>query len=968
MATTLADIAGELAPPGVGSIEVTGITADSRKVAPGFMFAALPGTETDGAHYIAQAIENGAVAIVGPRTLTPGIAGYVPVIRVDDPRKTLSIMAAHLHRGQPANVVAVTGTNGKTSVAAFVRQIWQLQGINAASMGTTGIEASYGVEKLAHTTPDPVQLHHSLARMAFHGVTHLALEASSHGLMQRRLDGVRLLAGAFTNLSRDHLDYHATFEDYFAAKMILFEELLPAGATAVVDADDPMSDEVGQICRNRGLRVVSVGKKGRDIRLLGVKGKGASQAIKVRVGAKTFETELPLVGAFQVSNALVAAGLAMAGGVGTADAIAALAQLKGAKGRLEQVAELANGARVFVDYAHTPDALDTALKALKPYAKGKLAVVFGAGGDRDAGKRSQMGEAAAATADRVYVTDDNPRSEEPQDIRRQVMEGCPDAIDAGGRAKAIETAMAELGKGDILLVAGKGHETGQEIAGEVHPFSDHDVVRELAGQPRRKDDGLWTSEALVAATGGELLGDVDQAIGGVSIDSRTVEPGELFFAIKGDSMDGHAYAADALKAGAALAVVSDVDKAMTKAGAVLKVQDTLKALEDLGRAARARSRAKIIAVTGSVGKTTTKDALRLALSACGKTHASVSSFNNHWGVPLSLARMPRDTEYGVFEIGMNHPGEITPLTEMVKPHVAIITQIAESHLGFFKSLDEIADAKAEIFSGMRPDGAAVINRDTPYFERLRDAARAQGLERIVGFGADDNADVRLDTAELHSSRSRVAANVLGEELSFEVGMPGAHVVMNTLAVLAAVKLSGADLVRSAQALAHMKPASGRGVRYKLRTGDGWFTLIDESYNANPASMRAALQILQHTSTGQGGRRIAVLGDMLELGENASRLHEELAQAVDAAGIDAVYTCGPEMRHLHEALPQGVAAAHAVSSAELESDVLGAVRAGDAVMVKGSLGSRMGPLVQALRDRFGDNTDTGHDDGADEGAN
>ena len=957
MTITLGELAGPLTPPGLSRVEITGITADSRQVVPGFLFAALPGTQIDGAKFIDDAVRAGASAVLGPKTLGPGIAGYVPVIRARDPRHELARMAAKLHGGQPATVAAVTGTNGKTSVVSFLRQIWRRLSLNAASMGTTGITTPYGSETLAHTTPDPVRTHQALARMAFHGVTHLALEASSHGLMQRRLDGVRLAAAAFTNLTRDHLEYHGSFDEYFAAKMILFDELLGEDAVAVVDADGEYAGDVSKRCVAKGIRLMTVGENGRDIRLLKRERTSLEQNLKLRIGGRITDVKFPLVGEFQVSNALVAAGLAIACGGKADEVIAALEHLQGAVGRLELVARAENGAPVFVDYAHTPDALDNALTALRPYAAGKLAIVFGAGGDRDTGKRSEMGEIVTRLADIAYVTDDNPRSEVPADIRRAILQGCPDGIEVDGRAAAIEQAIANLGTSDVLLIAGKGHETGQEIDGEVHPFSDHDVVRKATGQvvgEAQNDDALWSQDDLVNATGGELTGDVAGPVNGISIDSRTADTGDVFFAIKGDAMDGHDYAAKALADGASVAIVSRSDDEMIKAGAVIKVEDTLVALEKLGRAARARSNAQIIAITGSVGKTTTKAALKMALEASGATHASVASYNNHWGVPLTLARMPRDTKFGVFEIGMSHAGEITPLTDMVRPNIAIITTIAESHLGHFDSLAKIADAKAEIFDGMNESGIAIINRDTPYFEKLSDAAKKRGIERIIGFGKHDDADVKLGKLVLHSSCSCVTANVLGDEVCFKLGTPGEHVVMNALAVLAAVKVAGADLARAVMALGELQPAKGRGVRFKLPAEGGWFTLIDESYNANPASMRAVIALLGQASTGKGGRRIAVLGDMLELGENAQKLHEELAEPLSSAKIDTVYTCGEQMAHLHEILPKEQARVQAAKSEGLHEAVLGGLQAGDVVMVKGSLGSNMGPLVQAIRDKFKSN--------------
>jgi UDP-N-acetylmuramoyl-tripeptide--D-alanyl-D-alanine ligase len=462
---------------------------------------------------------------------------------------------------------------------------------------------------------------------------------------------------------------------------------------------------------------------------------------------------------------------------------------------------------------------------------------------------------------------------------------------------------------------------------------------------------LWTSAELLAAIGGRLEGDPPASFSGVSIDSRTLAPGEVFFAIRGERHDGHDFVESALAGGAGLAVVSRPSPAMAKRGALLVVDDPLRALERLGRAARDRSLARIVAITGSVGKTSSKEMIKLALAQTGLTHASAASHNNHWGVPLTLARMPRDAAFGVFEIGMNHAGEITPLTGMVRPHIAVVTQIAASHLGHFDSLEGIADAKAEIFSGVVDEGHALINRDTPFFDRLSAAARAADIRNIWSFGRHALADVRLERIALHESCSCVTAVVFGEPLIFKLGIPGEHQALNSLAVLGAVKLLGADLARAALALAAAGPAKGRGVRVRLRVPGGEVTVIDESYNANPASMSAALAVLGRSKPLRQGRRIAVLGDMLELGTEGPRLHAELASAIDAAGVDVVYACGPLMRNLWDCVAPARQGRYAQTSDELREPLLSDLRAGDVVMVKGSLGSRMGPLVEAAKARF-----------------
>jgi UDP-N-acetylmuramoyl-tripeptide--D-alanyl-D-alanine ligase len=463
---------------------------------------------------------------------------------------------------------------------------------------------------------------------------------------------------------------------------------------------------------------------------------------------------------------------------------------------------------------------------------------------------------------------------------------------------------------------------------------------------------LWTVEAMAAAMDAQRRGALPTAVGGISIDTRTIEPGEAFFAITGESRDGHEFVAAALEAGAGLAVVSEQRQSeMPGDGRLLIVPDVLDGLRKLAAAARARSSARIAAITGSVGKTGTKEALRLVFERQAETHASAASYNNHWGVPLSLARMPQTAEFGVFELGMNHAGEIAPLTRLVRPHVAIVTTVEPVHLEFFSSVEAIADAKAEIFFGVEPGGAAVVNRDNAHFVRLREAARAAGVGRIVSFGEHVDADARLGQVALRADCSAITANILGAEVTYKVGAPGRHVVLNSLVVLAAASLLDADLAVAALTLAELQPPAGRGARQTLAVPGGSALLIDESYNANPASMRAALALLGQMPMGSRGRRIAVLGDMLELGPRGRELHSALVEAVLAHDIDLVFCCGPLMRALWDALPSARRGGYAETSAALEAAVLGEVQAGDAVMVKGSLGSKMATIVAALTRKF-----------------
>jgi UDP-N-acetylmuramoyl-L-alanyl-D-glutamate--2,6-diaminopimelate ligase len=460
-----------------GATEVTGLAVDSRAVKPGDLFFAMAGHKTDGARFIASAISSGAVAVAGDHP-PPGTL-RVPFVTTSNPRRALALAAAKFYPRQPATIAAVTGTSGKTSVAAFTRQIWQRLGHQAASIGTIGLVSASRTIYGSLTTPDPIALHRQLDEIAREGVTHLALEASSHGLDQYRLDGIRVTAGGFTNLTRDHMDYHPDVEHYLAAKLRLFRDLVAAEGAAVISADHDCSQAVMSAARAKNLRIVAVGRKGNGqgegIRLVEADIDGFAQKLKLEHRGRMHAVRLPLVGEFQIENALVAAGLAIGTGNEAGAVFAELELLEGAKGRLEQVAER-NGAPIFIDYAHKPDALTKALQALRPYARRRLVVVFGAGGDRDAGKRPLMGAIAAENADVVIVTDDNPRSESPGSIRSAILSAAKGASEIGDRNEAIRSAIAGLQPGDALLIAGKGHETGQIVGNSTLPFSDHDAV------------------------------------------------------------------------------------------------------------------------------------------------------------------------------------------------------------------------------------------------------------------------------------------------------------------------------------------------------------------------------------------------------------------------------------------------------------------------------------------------------------
>lgn len=466
-------------------VEIHGLTADSRSVKPGYLFAALPGTQADGRRFIGAAVEAGAAAVLA----VPGTEAPVPVIESEEPRLTLALLAMRFFPGQPRTVAGITGTNGKTSVARFTQQLWSAFGLRAGTLGTLGAFAPGYEYALRHTTPDPIEIHQILSTMATMGTTHLAMEVSSHGLAQHRADGVQFRHAAFTNITQDHLDYHPTFEDYFQAKMRLLTDLLPKEGTLVVNADGPGSDRVAEEARSAGRKIMSVGRAGDEIVMTGLAPTPDGLKLGVAHGGREREVILPLIGAFQADNALVAAGLAIASGYDGHDVVEELSRLSAAPGRMQRAGTrtFAGGgeATAYVDFAHTPDAIEVALKAIRPHAEGRIIIVFGAGGDRDRRKRPLMATAAAARAEKVIVTDDNPRTEDAAAIRAEVMRGAALAEEVGDRREAISAGVAALEPGDVLLVAGKGHEQGQTIGTVTYPFDDVAVTEELMREASR---------------------------------------------------------------------------------------------------------------------------------------------------------------------------------------------------------------------------------------------------------------------------------------------------------------------------------------------------------------------------------------------------------------------------------------------------------------------------------------------------
>lgn len=877
------------------NIQINGISADWQNIGDGFLFAA----HKHKPDLVNNALKKGAAAALLPSKSgrrekakeweKAAATGLLTIATEADnpPQSTLwsDICAAWWGNKQPSFVAAVTGTNAKSSVVAFAEQIWRHCRVDAASLGTLGLSRNGRPSPRALTTQEPFALHRDLAALADARINHLAMEASSHALAQHRLDAVRLRVGVFTNLTAEHLDYHKNLDDYFAAKQRLFSELLPSGATAIIGSDYPYGRKLATAAAKRGLKVVEVGKNAADFKILAIKTSYEGTTCRFAYGGGEYSFSNGLVGDFQALNALFALALVVDGDCDFNEALRALNSLKPPNGRMEPISE-----RIFLDYAHTADALKNALTQLKGITRGRLLVVFGAGGDRDRQKRPKMGEVAASLADIAIITDDNPRNESAAAIRKQIISGAvggsAEIIEIADRNDAIAEAVGIMGEDDALLVAGKGHE-GEQIVGDKRlPFSDKRAV-ELATP-------LWSSDNT------EFLGDSSREwrACGVSIDSRTVKPGELFVALPSahsPTRDGVRFLADAATKGAAAAVTPRSQTPKKTPLPIVAVADSRIALTHLAERAVARTKATVIAVTGSVGKTDTKEFLSNILGRVGKTQASKGNHNNQLGLPLTLANLKADTEFAVVEAAMNHPGELTYLSTLARPKAVVITNIGDVHRQFFASTEEIAEAKAEIFYGLRKNGTAVLPIDDKFYPYLKEQAERVGA-RVITFGKSAKAQARL----LGYQGGIAEATINGQPCRFSPPVGGEHHALNALAALAMAATFGKP-EELADAVATTLPLGGRGERRTI----GNFTFIDESYNAAPPSMRACLAELAARS----GNKLAVLGDMLELGPTSANAHRELAAAVAKIGLEKVFLVGEEMRNLQNALPKHVAAVH-----------------------------------------------------------
>lgn len=948
-----------------GDPEIAAVTDDSRQVARGTLFVARQGAKADGAAFVADALARGAVAVACEAPVAALLPAGMPRVVVPGAAEACGLLAQALAGwpGRALRLMGVTGTNGKTTIAWLVRQMLAAARIRSGLIGTVEVDDGANRRPADLTTPGGVELAALMKAMVANGCTAACMETSSHALHQGRTAGLRFQVAVFTNLTGDHLDYHGTMDAYADAKAILFRGL-DADATAIVNAHDPASERMTRDCRAPVLRcAVDAGQGGAlpaaeclaRVEAIGL----GSTRLRLRGPWGECVVEVPLVGAHNAMNVLQAVAAAWRMGVPGESLGAAIHSCTAPPGRLEPVTRPEDPFAVLVDYAHTDDALRNVLSALRPVlpAGGRLHVVFGCGGDRDRTKRPRMAAAACSGADRVVVTSDNPRTEDPERIVDEVMRGVP--AEAAARVRrcvdrraAIRLAISEAGPGDVVLIAGKGHEDYQIIGREKRPFDDRVEARAAL------DDGFMGPEAMAAATGGRWSSMPEAACCGVGTDTRQSLAGALFVALRGDRFDGHQFVEAAFASGAvaalvaadsAVAAASGGNAAARAARPCLVVPCTLRALQDLAAAWRRRFPGRVVAVTGSSGKTTTR---RLVAGICerlGAVAASPRSFNNHLGVPLTLLSARGRHRTLVAEIGMSRPGEIEPLSRMAAPHVAIVTMVGRAHLEALGSVEAIAREKASIARGLVPGGTLVFCADpSPLGAAVEQELRARPDVQRVTFGRAEG-QLRLARRRVAGEGQLVEAAAPWGAFECHLQLPGEHNAVNALAAAGAAWRLGASPTAIADGLAAVAPADMRLVKQRV----GSVLLFNDAYNANPDAVRAALSAFSEVSV-DAPRRVTILGDMLELGPASESLHAEIGAAVargfaggppglavfvgtaSAAGAQAFErACAAPCLHVPALDDAGAAA------------IVAALRPGDAILLKGSRGSAMERLLSSL---------------------
>ena len=864
-------------------------------------------------------------------------------------RKLLSKISYKILDKKPKKLVAVTGTNGKSSIADFYYQILNLNLKKVASIGTLGVRFAGKNQILSNTTLDPVQLSSILNKLRKKKIDYIIMEASSHGLKQNRLDGLFFDIGIFTNLSHDHLDYHRNMKDYLKSKLYLFEKLIKKKGNIITDANIPQCKEIKNISLKKKINLNLIFDKKKGMELVSHKFLREKQIVKIRYNNKDYEILLNLIGKIQLKNILMAMIAAKKSGLEFEKIKDVIHKIKPVEGRLEKIGKIKNCSKVILDYAHTPAALEMALLGIKEqFHSSKINLVFGCGGERDVKKRSIMGKIAGKYSDKIYLTDDNPRNENPSKIRKDIKKGLKKIkiMEIPSRKKAIKDAIMSLNTGELLLVAGKGHEKTQDYGKRKLFFSDKEEVLKaikLKNKSLSKDLKLnIIKEESKSKISNKLK------LKDISINSKIIKKNDVFFAIKGQKFDGNKFVCEALKKKSSLAIVNKLNKNCLPSKQV-KVGNTLNFLSKCSSIFRENIDAKIISITGSCGKTSLKEMIGLTLKKISRTTYSPKSFNNRYGVPLSLFNLKQNDNFGIFEVGMDKIGEIDSLTKIIKPDLGIITNISYAHSKNFENINQIADAKAEIMNNIKKNGLIVLNKDDHFYERHKNFAIKKNL-KVISFGIDNKFSmIKLTKVKRSKNKYELLINVNGLVVSFYSYNKNKSHLYNILATIASINVFIDINKFKKNTFLNLKTPNGRGDISKIQLKNKKIFLVDETYNSNPLSLKTAIENYDEIES-KNSKKYLVLGDMLELGKHSIKQHKLISKIVNKTKINQVYVIGKYIKKTFYGLKSNKKAKILNNKIDILNLIKNNLNNNDYLMIKGSNSTGLHKIATNLKQR------------------
>jgi len=921
--------------PELAALKIKGISFDSRNVKKGDLFVSIKGDKFDGNDYINQATSKGARVIVHSRKIKRNNKGTF--IKFKDTRNILAWLSTKYYKNKPNNIVAVTGTNGKTSISDFFYQIFMLQNRKCGFIGTLGFRKNKFLKRRNLTTLDSLTLNKDLDEMKRSGINNVIIEASSHGLKQKRLDFLKIKAGIFTNLSHDHLDYHNDMKDYFNSKLLLFKNLLSHKGTIITDTDIKQYKDIKKIQTKRKFKILTIGSKSNTFKILNHKIFKNHQILDIKYKNKVYKIKINLYGSIQVKNLLMAALASKVCGLKLKDIFENIKKIKSVEGRLELVRTLPNLSKIFLDYAHTPDALENAILSLRQHFKKKITVVFGCGGERDKSKRRLMGKIAKKYCDKIFVTDDNPRNENPKKIRKDIMKGLKNsnAKEIGNRKKAILYALKKSYPNEVILIAGKGHENYQILGNKKIFLSDKNIIKNFKNKniySKKINYDLKYNGIILRKT---LKAKRDYFFNNVSINSKTTKKNNLFVAIKGTKNDGHNFLSEAKKNGANYCVISKPNKKKSK---LILVKKTMSFLYRLAKNKRDLSSATFIAVTGSSGKTTVKSMLGNLLAQFSNTYFSPKSYNNQYGVPLSISNIgPRD-DFGVFEVGMNKFNEIYKLSSLVKPHIGIITNVSEAHLENFRNTKDIAKAKSEIIYNIEKGGTVILNRDDNFFNYFVKIAKKNKI-KVKSFGFSKKSNIRFLNLIKKQGSLFFRMMVNEKKFLFKINNSNKSHLMNILSCVAVLDELNLDLYKVRNFFKSQTLLKGRGKISKINMFNKQFFLIDESYNANPLSVKSAIENFSEIQR-KGKKKYFLFGDMLELGKNSHIYHKKISKLINKSDINKTFVFGNKAFETYKFLKKNKRGDVVKDLKSFKNKISKVLKNGDFLMIKGSNATKL----------------------------